>query len=129
MRAGLVEGVTRAQVPWIRNRTCDRGDSRRRVVHRQAPGRADEGGAVDARDIASRRVAGADVAGLRATLYLGAEVRQRTMATPAIGYPAHLLSDLALKVPGPPDPAEAGTGRVRVAAVILRRDQPLDAFK
>src|SRR5689334_19430062 len=98
-------------------------------MNRKTPGGADEGGAVDAGNVVARLVTGTDVSGLHAARDLVLEAGQRARAAPAIRHAADLLADLALQIPGPPDPAETGAGLVRLRAIILRRDLPLNALE
>lgn len=51
------------------------------------------------------------------------------MAAPAIGYAAHLLVHLALKVPRPANAVEAAALAIRIVAVVRLRQFPLHAFE
>src|SRR5690242_3780944 len=93
------------------------------------PDGAHEGGAVDPSNVAAGRIVGADIAGQHATLDLGANLGEGAEAAPAIRDPSHFLADSALQVSRPPYAAEAGAGRVGIAAVGAGSEFPLDAFE
>ena len=89
----------------------------------------DERGAIHASHIGSGCIAGADVAGHGAALDSLPEIRERAVTSPAIGNAAHLLIDLAVQVPGTANAVEAGAGSIGFAAVIRRRQLPLQTLE
>src|SRR6476619_2253191 len=130
MRTRLVQGIAGTQIPGIVYFTCNRWDCSSRVMRRQAPGGADEGGAVHAGCVRARGVMGTDISGQHATLDFGADLIERAMATPAVRNPTHLLPNLAMQIGRSADPPiEPGTSRVRIASVSRRGKFPLDAFE